>query len=88
MSHADQQPNRGAAAVGIVLGALSAAWRWSVTTPLLGANLPLAAHAALVATFLVATVLVIVLSARWTYRRLARWSQARRARELASTNAD
>lgn len=74
-------------AVGVVLGVIAAVWRWSVTTPLLGVNLPPAAHVTLVATFLVVVVLVIVLSTRWAYRRLARWSQARRARELARTNA-
>ncbi|HKC28123.1 MAG TPA: hypothetical protein VKB75_08935 [Jatrophihabitans sp.] len=67
--------------IGLALGVIGAVWRWAVATPLLGAHLPTAAHVVLVAVFLAAVLLVSLFGSQWAYRRLARWSQARRARE-------
>lgn len=67
--------------VVIVLGVAAAVWHWAVDTPLLGSRLPSAAHVALVAAFFIVSVTAVSFASRTGYRALARWSQARRARQ-------
>ena len=68
-------------AIGVVVGLAAAGWRWVVNTALLGARLPTAVHAVLVAVFLIVALVVVVAAVRHGYRALARWSQARRSKQ-------
>lgn len=70
--------------ISVVVGLALAFLRWTFATPLLGANLPVAAHVVLVAALLLAAALAVVVAARSAYRQLATWSQARRARQRGS----